>query len=90
MHAHVQRGHEKSSTYSIVGTGDLNADGITDILWRKGHKNYIWYMHADGTHTYKKITSKSYDVMAVEDFNGDGIADIMWRKGCLHYMTNKI
>ena len=45
-------------------TGDYNGDVIIDILWRKGSANYLWYMQADGSHTYKKISGKgtSYSV----------------------------
>ena len=48
-----------SHTYILTQTGDYNGDGITDILWRKGSDNYLWYMKLDGSHTYKKISPKS-------------------------------
>ena len=66
---------------------DFNNDGIADVLWRKGNGNYLWYMNADGTHSYKNIGSKSiaYQVEAVADFNGDGNADILWKKGSGNY-----
>ena len=45
-------------------------------------------MNADGTHKYKKISTKSssYDVAGIADFNGDGIADILWRKSSGNYL----
>ena len=49
----------KSSTFTLVDTGDFNADGIADILWRKGSSNSLWLMHADGSHTYQAVSAKS-------------------------------
>lgn len=35
------------STWQIAGTGDFNADGLSDILWRNtvNSKTYIWFMN---------------------------------------------
>ena len=67
---------------------DLNGDTFADILWRKGSGNYLWYMKANGKHTYKNIGSKStaYSISGMVDFNYDGVSDILWRKGSGNYL----
>ena len=67
---------------------DFNADTISDIIWRKGSGNYLWYMKANGKHTYKNIGAKAkeYTISGIADFNYDGIADILWRKGSGNYL----
>ena len=78
-----------NSTFHKVVASDFNADGVADIMWRKGSTNYIWYMNADGTRShYKKLGTKSskYKVAGIADFNADGVADIMWRSGSTNYI----
>ena len=78
------RGKYTLKSYSLSRKkSDFNADTISDIIWRKGSGNYLWYMKADGKHTYKNIgyKSKEYTISGIADFNYDGIADILWRRG---------
>ncbi|MCF6244876.1 MAG: hypothetical protein L3J43_07540, partial [Sulfurovum sp.] len=59
------------------------------ILWRKDTgKTVIWYMNADGTYTYKAISTLSTDwtLHAIGDVDKDGNADILWRKGSSNYL----
>jgi hypothetical protein len=72
-----------SSTWSVVGVGDFNGDGMSDILWRDSSGNLaIWEMN--GT-TVLNINSSglgnvptNWTVAGIGDFNGDGMSDILW------------
>lgn len=70
--------------WTVAGTGDLNADGASDILFRD----------TDGTVTFWNGTASGFDestefseqvgleweISALGDVNGDDADDIVWRK----------
>ena len=71
--------------WKMVGTGDFNADGKPDILWRHdtSGENVLWYM--DGvTLVGGEFTSPSalvdvnWKMAGVGDYNGDGTPDIVF------------
>ena len=81
------------STLQIVSTGDIDGDGVSDILWRDTATSTmrVWLM-ANGTQvkdggnltisdgTGQAISRGSqWTVSAVGDFDGDSAIDIMWR-----------
>ncbi|MBV9815493.1 MAG: VCBS repeat-containing protein, partial [Alphaproteobacteria bacterium] len=80
-----------SPGWSIAGTGDFNADGVTDILWRctdwasaacPAGQAAIWLMNPDGS--LKAVVGGqtvplTWTIAGTGDFNADGIADILWR-----------
>ena len=72
--------------WKVVGTGDFNGDGLTDILWRHD-TGYItdWL----GTSTGGFVTNDAnalagvpldWQVVGTGDYNGDAIDDILWRQ----------
>ncbi|HKM88556.1 MAG TPA: VCBS repeat-containing protein, partial [Xanthobacteraceae bacterium] len=71
------------STWTIVGTGDFNGDGKTDILWRDTAGDVaIWEMNGttilNPTATYVATVSTAWSIVGTGDFNGDGKTDILW------------
>lgn len=69
----------------LVGTLDLDLDGIEDILWRNGDSDqYIWST-IEGTNVTATETLLSeeifngWDVVATADFDDDGYGDVLVR-----------
>ena len=73
------------SDWHIVGTGDFNGDGISDILWRNDAGTVAdWLGQANGgfagnTANLDTTVPTDWHIAGTGDFNGDGIDDILWR-----------
>jgi hypothetical protein len=70
------------SNWDTVGSGDFNADGKADILWRDDQGNVAIWLMDDTSVTNGGVVANaptSWKVEGVGDFNGDGKADILWR-----------
>src|SRR5262249_14670299 len=70
--------------WTIVGAGDFNGDGQTDICWRNlaTGDDLAWLMA--GTTLFSEVAlaplpDGRWVVAAIGDFNGDGRPDILWR-----------
>src|SRR5262249_22662759 len=72
------------ANWSVVGVGDFNGGGMSDILWRdrSGHLA-VWEMNGG---TVLNINTSglgnvptNWSVVGIGDFNGDGMSDILWR-----------
>lgn len=70
-----------SGAYSVLGFGDVNGDGTSDMVWYNAAANKIQYWFMQGqNHTASTISiSSNLSVKGVGDFNGDGIADLVTR-----------
>ena len=71
--------------WSVIGTGDFNGDGKSDLLWRRSDNSggvRIWQM--DGANLVADLSLPSvpatWKVVGVGDFDGDGKADLLWRR----------
>lgn len=70
--------------WQISGQGDLDGDGMTDLVWRNQHSGqvYVWLMtggqiRAEGS--LVDSTGADWNIAAVADFTSDGKADLIWR-----------
>ena len=77
------------SDWHVVGTGDFNGDGKSDILWETNSgKLAIWELNGNQIQSadYVKIgqtnvgaPGSDWHVVGTGDYNGDGKSDILWR-----------
>ena len=70
--------------WKIVGTGDINRDGWTDIIWQHTDSRLsIWYMRGAtmlaGEAISEPLSDQSWRVVGTRDMNNDGHVDFVWR-----------
>jgi hypothetical protein len=71
--------------WTIVGVGDFDGNGKSDLLWRNlsTGQNSIWLLDSNqvqsGSGLITEIADLNWKVAGVADFNGDGRSDILWR-----------
>ena len=71
-----------ASNWDVLGSGDFNADGKADILWRDNEGNVaVWLMNGTSVAGGGVVANAptNWKVEGVGDFNGDGKSDILWR-----------
>ena len=68
------------STWRLVGSGDFNNDGNSDLAWMDGAMLKIWCL-SNGALMQERVMSAPYIAKstAVGDLNQDGYADIVWQ-----------
>jgi hypothetical protein len=70
------------TTWWVVGTGDFNGDGKTDLLWRDtGGNTAIWLMNGATVLAPGSLGNipTTFSIALVGDFNGDGMSDLLWQ-----------
>jgi hypothetical protein len=71
------------ASWDYSGTGDYNADGFFDILWRNKTTGDVgaWLMDNGEYSTWTNIAGAAtgeWEISGSGDFNGDGTADVLW------------
>ncbi len=80
---------DQTNPWNIVGTGDLNGDGVPDVLWQDPVSGtvQIWYMGgtapgAQGSQVLSAVNltgAMTAKVAGIADFNQDGHPDVLFQ-----------
>jgi hypothetical protein len=71
--------------WEVGGTGDFNADGKADIVWRNKQNGAVGVWFMDRTQVLGAVSfslaqvETTWKIAGVGDFNEDGHADILWQ-----------
>jgi hypothetical protein len=69
------------SGWTLQASGDINGDGISDLLWTNTSTSQFgwWIMNGDTVADREiRTITPGYSIATVGDFNGDGLVDILW------------
>lgn len=82
----VGRTFDISAGYFPVATGDLNGDGIADIVWSSAnHDLYVWFGGVNGFQSeYAGTYPAGWVINGTGDVNGDGKDDLVWMNDQTH------
>lgn len=73
------------TTWHVVGSGDFNGDGHSDILWRNDSGMVTnWLGLSNGGFTSNAANASigaasDWNIIGIGDYNGDGRDDVLWR-----------
>ncbi len=72
--------------WRVVGTGDLNGDGMPDIVWQHVVDGWlaVWLMKGNAVLrtellSIDRVADVNWTIQAVGDIDRDGRADLIWR-----------
>jgi hypothetical protein len=92
---YLNNGEAIGTSWKIVGTGDLNADGKTDLVWQDQASGQLYYWLMDGVNrsgsgylNNGEAIDTSWKVVGVFDIDNDGKPDLIWQdqvNGQLYY-----
>ena len=70
--------------WQLIGTGDMNGDGTTDLIWQNTTTGdvVVWFMNGGGivgSQWLSRVPPSSWKFAGTGDFDGDGNSDVLWR-----------
>ncbi len=70
-----------TSSFSVLGYGDVNGDAKMDVVWYDEAANQVqfWFMNGHAKTVKSVSLDAAFKVQGVGDFNGDGTADLVGR-----------
>jgi len=74
---------EPNTNWRIVATGDINGDGMTDLIWWNKTTGQVYAMQISGTTVTQggiiyTEPDTDWKIVAAADFNGNGRAELLW------------
>jgi hypothetical protein len=79
-----------ANDWKLVGTGDFNSDGRTDVLWHNPYNGIVsaWLLNGSGSVLARKDLdwrcdtpsgcANDWKLVGTGDFNSDGYTDVLW------------
>jgi hypothetical protein len=83
--------YELNLTWTVVGSGDFNADTAADLVCRNTRAGQVYLQHQIAGETLATsnfaptVADQNWKIVAIGDFDGDGTSDLFWR----HDMTGQ-
>jgi hypothetical protein len=68
--------------WHVIGSGDFNGDGFSDILWQKSSGEVdLWELNGTNVIGSGSLGNPgpTWHAVSTGDFNGDGHSDILWQ-----------
>jgi hypothetical protein len=70
--------------WKIVGTGDFDGDGKSDVMWRNNRTGAAAIWKSGNYNTQQamtRVTNLAWQIVGTGDLDGDGKSDVLWRNG---------
>lgn len=79
--------------WTVVGIGDIDKDGVPDIVWfnTSTRRSVVWFLNATGTWretawVTDTAVSRGWTPVGLADINQDGVPDMVWH----HSTTGRV